>query len=45
MKRPHGFVNDLVNIILFLFAAALIIVLLALLDPSITRFIRHLFRH
>jgi len=45
MKRPLGFWNDMINILLFLLAVALIILLLSLLDPSITRFLRRLLPH
>lgn len=45
MKRPHGFMNDMVNILVFLFAIALIILLIALLDPAVSRFLRRLLHH
>ena len=45
MKRPHGFMNDVLNLFIFLFAIALIILLIALLDPAVTRFLRNLLHH
>ncbi len=45
MKRPLGFMNDIANIAIFLVAIALIIILIALLDPAVSRFLMRLFRH